>query len=317
MQDECVLNKQSCLFFMGGTLSMNIFVTGTHGLIGRQLVSQLEAAGHHVTRLVRQAPVDERERSWETAGRKMNPSVLEGCDVLIHLAGENIAQGRWTLYKKDLIFHSRVDSTSILAEAMTRMPSPPRAFIVASAIGYYGDRGDETLTETSPSGENFMADVCRAWEAAANPVRDLMRVVHVRTGMVLSDRGGALQPMRIPFKLGLGGIIGSGRQYWSWITLADIVRLFQFAVEEESLRGPINGVTPYPVTCREFTAVLAERLKRPAFLPLPGFAARVLLGEIADELILASARVLPEVAQQHDFQFQYPELKQALAALQL
>ncbi|WP_437224180.1 TIGR01777 family oxidoreductase [Planctomicrobium sp. SH661] len=296
---------------------MHIFVTGSTGLIGRELVSTLEASGHQVTRLVRGVPANERERSWETGGRRLSATVLEGCDVLVHLAGESIASGRWTQHKKDRIYHSRVDSTAILSDAMTRLPIMPKAFIVASAIGYYGDRGESVLTESSPPGVGFLADVCKAWESAADPVREQTRVVHVRTSMVLSEKGGAIKPMLLPFKMGVGGVIGSGEQYWSWITLEDIVRLFQFAIENENLRGPINGATPNPVTNREFTTTLGERLHRPTVLPMPGFIARIALGEMANDLILASTRVVPEVPVQQGFQFRQPELKAALASLPL
>lgn len=244
----------------------------------------------------------------------MDTKVLEGCDALIHLAGEPIASGRWTMHKKDMIFHSRVETTAIFADAISRMANPPRTFIVASATGYYGDAGDEVMTESSMAGEGFLADVCRAWEAAADPAREISRVVHIRTGMVLSRKGGALKAMLLPFQLGMGGIVGNGKQYWSWISLEDIVRLFAFALENENIRGPMNGVSPQPVTNREFTKILGEYLNRPTVLPLPGIAAKVALGEMAKELLLASTRVIPAVAEKNGFTFHHPDLKSALEA---
>jgi uncharacterized protein (TIGR01777 family) len=207
-----------------------------------------------------------------------------------------------------------VQTTRKFAALIRGMNAPPRAFVVASAIGYYGDRGDEILTESSSAGEGFLAEVCRQWEAAADPARQDSRVVHVRTGIVLSADGGALRSMLLPFKLGLGGIVGSGQQYWSWISLTDIARLYQFAIEDQVLAGPVNGVAPHPATNREFTKALGTVLHRPTVFPLPAFAAKLALGEMADELILASARVLPEVAQSSGFQFQHPQLSEALQA---
>lgn len=293
---------------------MNIFVTGSRGLIGRRLVSILESSGQTITRLVRHVPQNGSERSWETGGRRMDTKVLEGCDALIHLAGEPIASGRWTMYKKDMIFHSRVESTAIFADAISRMANPPKVFIVASAIGYYGDAGDEILTEKSMSGEGFLPDVCRAWEAAADPAREITRVVHIRTGMVLSRKGGALKAMLLPFKLGLGGVVGSGEQYWSWISLEDIARLFVFALENDSIQGPVNGVSPQPLTNREFTQTLGRHLNRPTVFPLPGTVAKLALGEMAKELLLASTRVIPAVAQEKGFTFHHPDLESALNA---
>lgn len=296
---------------------MNLFVTGSSGLIGSHLVPRLEAAGHHVIRLVRGAPRNDRERSWESEGRRIASGVLSGCEVLIHLAGESIASGRWTAAKKARIYDSRVLKTTLLVEALAAQDTPPRAVIVASAIGYYGDRGEEILTESSPSGTGFLSDVCRDWEAALDPIRDRTRVVHVRSGMVLSPEGGALKAMLLPFKLGVGGVVGSGRQYWSWISLQDSVRMFQFAVENEEIRGPLNAVSPNPVTNAEFTKTLGEVLSRPTALPMPALAARLALGEMANDLLLASTRVVPQVALSHGFEFLDPHLEGTLRSMKL
>jgi len=296
---------------------MHVFITGSSGLIGHELVQMLQQAGHRVTRLVRRPATSGEERQWDSTARHLSPALLEGCDVLVHLAGERIAPGRWTKHRKALIFQSRVETTRQLAETIGQMEHPPRAFVVASAVGYYGDAGETLLTESSPSGHNFLAEVCTAWEAAADPVRSLTRVAHVRTGMVLSEKGGALRPMLIPFKLGLGGVIGSGQQYWSWITLRDIARLFVFVIENESARGPVNGVAPHPVSAAEFTASLGKRCHRPTLLPMPAFVARMAIGEMADDLILASTRVEPAAALAWGFEFADPELQAALAGLPL
>jgi uncharacterized protein (TIGR01777 family) len=291
---------------------MQIAITGSSGLIGRQLVADLASAAHSVIHLVRRAPRQENERVWEPESIEYSPALLDGCDALIHLAGENIAGGRWNADRKRRIYESRVQSTRRFAELIRGMSSPPRVFVVASAIGYYGDRGEEILTESSPAGSGFLAEVCRDWEAAADPARNECRVVHVRTGIVLDAGGGALHSMLLPFKLGLGGVVGSGRQYWSWISLTDIARLFQFAVEDQILVGPVNGVSPRPATNREFTKALGKVLHRPTVFPLPAFAAKIVLGEMSQDLILASTRVLPEVAQSSGFHFQHPELIEAL-----
>jgi len=296
---------------------MHVFITGASGLIGCELVETLQVAGHQVTRLVRHPAKSDEERQWDSTAVSLSPTLLEECDVLVHLAGESIAAGRWTKRRKARIFQSRVETTKLLANTISQMEQPPQAFVVASAVGYYGDAGATVLTETSPPGHNFLAEVCQAWEAAADPVRSLTRVVHVRTGMVLSEKGGALTPMLTPFKLGLGGVIGSGKQFWSWITLRDITRLFAFVIENELACGPINGVSPHPVTAAEFTASLGKRCHRPTFLPVPAIVARMAIGEMANDLILASTRVEPAAALALGFEFADPELQSALAALPL
>ncbi|TWT55576.1 Epimerase family protein [Thalassoglobus neptunius] len=297
---------------------MHVFVTGASGLLGSYLCPMLEQSGHEVTWLTRKQPTDPHERQWDPKADTLPREVLDGCDVLVHLAGESIAEGRWNEAKKNRIRESRVHSTNLLAQALTEQEKPATAFIVASAIGYYGDRGDEVLTEASNAGSGFLADVCQEWEAAAEPAKYAgIRTAHIRTGLVLAKEGGALPSMLTPFKFGVGGVIGSGDQYWSWISIKDIARLFQFAVENDSVSGPVNGTAPHPVTNREFTKTLGKVISRPTVLPLPGFAAKLALGEMAEALILASSRVLPEQAEKHDFNFAHPDLEQALRELNL
>ncbi|WP_437185068.1 TIGR01777 family oxidoreductase [Planctomicrobium sp. SH668] len=293
---------------------MNVFMTGSKGLIGRHLVPILERAGHAVTRLVRDVPNGPNERCWESAGHPLCLSTLKGCDVLIHLAGEPLTALRWSRRKKDEIYASRVNSTGILAEAVRKMPNPPHTMIVASAVGYYGDSGDRLLTEASPSGEGFLASVCREWERACAPAIGHTRIVNVRTGLVLSKDGGALKAMLTPFRLGLGGTIGSGEQYWSWISLDDHVRLISHIVHDDSISGPVNAVSPHPVTNQEFTRALGKALNRPTFLPVPTPLVKLVTGEMGNELLLSSARVVPEVALSHRFSFNHSEINFGLHA---
>ena len=297
---------------------MHVYITGASGLIGKNLVPRLETAGQTVTTLTRRSPTKSTQKQWNPKSDSLDPSLLEGCDVLVHLAGENIGEGRWNAEKKRRIRDSRVHTTDLLAKTIAGMEAKPKAFVVASAIGYYGDRGDEEMTEESPPGEDFLADVCKEWESAADPAREAnIRTVHVRTGVVLSKDGGALQKMLLPFKLGAGGVIGDGKQYWSWITVDDIARLFQFAIENDSVSGPINGTAPNPVTNREFTKTLGKVLSRPTIIPMPAFGAKLALGEMAEALILASTRVIPRKAQESSFEFSHPDLESGLRSLNL
>ncbi len=294
---------------------MNVFVTGASGLVGRRLVPMLEAAGHEVTRLVRREPRDQNERNWQTNGRKLSTSVLKGCDALIHLAGESVFGLRWTNRKKDEIYESRVTTTAVLSDALSRMDPIPKCFLIASAVGYYGHRDETVLTEKSQPGFGFLSDVCQDWEQAADPVRALTRVVHLRTGLVLSRKGGALRMMLPAFRCGLGGTLGSGQQYWSWITLDDLASLYMFCLTDDEISGPVNAVSPSPVTNRVFTQELAKAVHRPAMLPVPSAAIRLLMGRMGRELLLSSAYVLPQQAEQHGFQFKNPVLPQALESL--
>ncbi|MBW3542612.1 MAG: TIGR01777 family oxidoreductase [Planctomycetes bacterium] len=295
------------------TANMRVLVTGSSGLIGSDLVSFLTTGGHEVVRLVRRQAHAADEIAWQPSGGAIDRPALEGFDAVVHLAGENIAGGRWTAKRKARIRSSRVEGTRLLAEALAGLEHKPRVLVCASAIGYYGDRGSEVLDESSSSGDNFLAEVCREWEAAAEPARQAgIRTVHTRFGVVLSAAGGALKQMLTPFKLGAGGKIGSGRQYWSWVAIDDVVGAIHHALMMDSLDGPINVTAPQPVTNREFTKTLGRVLHRPTLLPLPGFAARLALGEMADELLLASARVVPQKLQDSGYEFRYTDLEAAL-----
>jgi uncharacterized protein len=294
---------------------MRILVSGSTGLIGSALVPFLAAGGHSVTRLARSktGAAGEGTVLWDPQAGSIGPGGLEGFDAVVHLAGENIAGGRWTAAQKARIRDSRVKGTRLLSTSLAGLDRPPRVLICASAMGYYGDRGEEVLREESPSGSGFLPEVCREWEQAADLARQKgIRVVNLRFGLVLSGAGGALARMLVPFKLGVGGIIGSGRQYWSWIALDDVVGVIDHAISTESLQGPVNAVTPRAVTNREFTKVLGKVLSRPTLFPLPAFAARLALGQMADELLLASQRLEPACLVASAYAFRYPELEAAL-----
>jgi uncharacterized protein (TIGR01777 family) len=283
--------------------SQLIAVTGSHGLIGSALVRDLTATGHEVRRVARDA-----------ATGTLDLRAVGGADAVVHLAGENIAAGRWTHERKRRIHDSRVVTTRALAEALAALQRPPRVLVSASGINWYGDRGDEQLTEQSAPGHGFLAGLCREWEAATAPAKAHgVRVVNLRIGMVVSPHGGALPKMLTPFRLGLGGVVGSGRQWMSWIALDDLVSVIRYALATEALAGPVNAVAPEPVTNREFTRALARAVRRPALLPFPAFAARLALGEMADELLLASMRVEPARLLADRFPFRHATLTAALA----
>jgi hypothetical protein len=268
-----------------------------------------------VARLVRALPTAGGDIPWDPAAGRLDPARLEGLDAVVHLAGENIA-GRWTAAKKARIRSSRVEGTRLLAEALAGLKRPPKTLLCASAIGYYGDRGAELLREESPAGTGFLAEVCREWEAAARPAAEKgLRVVHLRIGVVLSPAGGALARMLMPFKLGLGGRIGSGSQFMSWIASDDLSGVIRHALTTESLRGPVNAVAPQAVTNLEFTQTLGRVLRRPTPFPMPAFAARLAFGEMAEALLLASARVEPTRLVASGYRFRAPELEGALRHL--
>jgi uncharacterized protein (TIGR01777 family) len=293
---------------------MIIAVTGASGLVGSALVSALEADGHLVRRLVRRDVQDgDREIRWDPAAGTIDAAELEGIDAVVHLAGENLAARRWNTSVKQEIRESRVRGTRLLAETLAALVNKPEVLVSASGVGYYGDRGADVVDESSPLGTGFLADVCRDWEAATEPARQSgIRVVNLRTGVVIAAQGGALAKMLFPFKLGLGGVIGSGRQYWSWIALDDLVSAIKLALENGALAGPVNAASPEPVTNREFTKTLGRALGRPTIFPMPAFAARLVLGEMADEMLLASTRVAPRVLLQAGFAFRFPRLETAL-----
>jgi len=294
---------------------MHVLVSGSTGLVGSALVARLAGAGHEPVRLVRsnvRAATKELVH-WEPTAGFIEAAGLEGLDAVVHLAGENIASGRWTPARKALIRESRVQGTALLCQTLAHASRPPSVLVSASAIGVYGDRGDELLTERSAAGTGFLAEVCTAWEAATEPARQRgIRVVNLRIGVVLSRAGGALARMLTPFRLGLGGVIGSGRQYMSVISLADLVEVILHVINQPACQGPVNAVCPEPVTNRQFTKALGEALSRPTLLPMPAFAARLALGEMADALLLCSARVLPEKLLAGGYAFQHATAQQAL-----
>ncbi|MBM4076615.1 MAG: TIGR01777 family protein [Planctomycetes bacterium] len=295
-----------------------IAVSGARGLVGSALTRAVEARGGTVRRLARNSSADgsKDEITWNPESGSLDSTLFKDVDSVIHLAGENIASGRWTTAKKQRIRDSRVIGTRRLCEALSRIASPPRVLVCASAIGFYGERGDQLLTEADLPGTGFLPDVCAQWERATSPAAAAgIRVVNLRIGVVLSRDGGALQQMLLPFQLGLGGQVGNGRQYWSWISLPDLVRSILFAIDNESLSGPINAVAPSAVTNQEFTRVMGKVLKRPTLFPLPAFAARFVLGEMANDLLLASVRVAPEQLLQHGFRFEHGDLETALRAV--
>ncbi len=280
---------------------MKVMISGSSGLIGSELKKSLERDGHSTVSL---------SRSYE------EPIDFSGVDAVVHLAGEPIAEGRWTEEKKQRIRASRVDGTAQLAGQVASSTNKPRVFICASAIGYYGDRSSEVLDETSKPGNGFLPDVCKQWEDAAQPARDAgVRTVHIRTGIVLSEQGGALRKMLTPFKLGGGGVLGSGTQYMSWISLADEIAIIRYLIDHSEAMGAFNLVAPNPVTNKEFTKTLGHLLKRPTLIPMPAFAVRLLFGEMGDALLLASERVVPKKIIDSGYQFIHPTLELALRSI--
>ena len=291
-----------------------ILVSGSSGLIGAALIPALKSGGYDITCLVRGTASRRDQIQWDPA-QPLVPESVSGFDAVVHLAGESIV-GRWTEAKKRRIRESRVQGTLRLAEALAQAPQRPRVLISASAIGYYGDRGDEALREDSASGSGFLPEVCREWEDATEPATKAgIRTVQVRFGLVLSQHGGALQKMLPPFRLGVGGNMGNGRQWWSWIDIDDLVGAVQHVIKTETLQGPINVVGPNPLTNAEFTKTLASVLSRPALFPMPAFAARLVFGQMGDELLLASQRVEPAKLLASGYVFQKPILRAALEGI--
>ncbi|MGE0135861.1 MAG: TIGR01777 family oxidoreductase [Dehalococcoidia bacterium] len=294
---------------------MRVAVTGSSGLIGTALLARLRAGGHEGLPVRRGARTEDGvawlpDEGWIEAG------ALEGVDAVVHLAGESIGDGRWTKRRKRAIRDSRIDSTRLLVEHMATLTRPPRVFVCGSAIGYYGDRGGEELREDASTGEGFLAEVVRDWEReASGAARPGTRVVSLRTAVVLAPRGGALQRMRTPFRLGVGGRLGSGRQWMSWITLEDEVRAIEWVLTHDDVSGPVNLSAPHPVTNREFTKALGRELHRPTRFPVPGFALRIILGEMAEELLLHGQRVLPEKLLRSGFGFEHETVEEGLQAV--
>jgi uncharacterized protein (TIGR01777 family) len=292
----------------------HIAVTGGSGLIGTTLIQQLREDRHQITQLVRR-PAGSGEVWWDPAGGKLEPAALEGVDAVINLAGETVG-ARWTAARKRRIRESRVNGTRLLSQTMARLQRPPRVLISVSAVGIYGDRGDEILTEASSLGDpsrDFLASVCQQWEAATDSARAAgVRVVHPRLGVVLSPAGGALRKLLLPFRLGLGGRVGAGSQWMSWIAIDDAVGVIRYALETGTVQGPVNATAPDPVTNQDFTRILGRVLRRPTPFPVPAAALRLALGEMADETLLASARVLSARLLQWGYEFRYPDLQGAL-----
>ena len=292
---------------------MKILISGSHGLVGTALIKSLETDGHEIFRLVRHYPNTENEIEWSPDRYSIQLARIEGFDAVVNLAGESIAEGRWTDEKKRRIRESRVKGTKLLGDALANLTKPPKTFICASAIGYYGNRGDETLTEGSAPGDDFLAEVCVEWEkATALATEKGIRVVNARFGVILDAHGGALAKMLPPFRMGIGGKIGSGKQWMSWIALDDVVGALKFALANETLRGPVNFVAPKPVTNAEFTKTLGKVLSRPTLFPIPTFGVRLLFGEMADALLLSSQRVEPKRLKETAYQFQFSHLNEAL-----
>ena len=291
-----------------------VLVSGSSGLVGSALIPALTANGYPVTRLVRSGPPSEDRLVWDSA-TSLAPEAVSGYGAVVHLAGEPIV-GRWTEDKKRRIVESRVLPTKHLAEALAKTSQPPRVLICASAIGYYGDRGDEVLREDSAPGKPFSSQLCLQWETAVQPAAAAgIRTVSLRFGIVLSAAGGALKKMLPPFRLGIGGNVGNGRQWMSWIDLQDVVGAILHILKTDSLHGPVNMASPNPATNAEFTRTLASVLSRPAIFPMPAFAARLVFGQMADELLLASQRVEPAKLRASGYVFQRPDLRGSLEAI--
>jgi uncharacterized protein (TIGR01777 family) len=301
---------------------MKILITGSTGLVGTAITQDLQRTGHTVCRLVRPGTSAQAVRASQGFDVNWNPATGElggaavGADAVVNLAGASIADGRWTPQRKDLLRSSRMDTTRALVQALAKMSARPRVLVSASATGIYGNRGDETLTEASQPGNDFLSEIAKEWESEAIKAEALgIRVVRARFGVILSKHGGALPQMMRPFQFGIGGKIGAGKQWLSWITLDDTVAILRLALENANITGPLNVVSPQPVTNADFTKILAAALHRPALFPAPAFALRLILGEMADALLLSSQRVQPAQLQTLNYPFLHPNLRTAFAAV--
>ena len=292
---------------------MKIAVTGSSGFIGSALVPALRADGHSVLRFVRRPPGSPDEIRWDPERHELDPAALSDVDAVVHLAGVGVGDRRWTEKRKRLILGSRVDGTTTVSEALARAGPRPRVLVSASGIDWYADVGDRPVDETGPHGTSFLAEVCRRWEAStAAAERAGVRVARMRTGLVCGPEGGLLDRLLPLFKLGLGGRIASGRQYWSWISLADHVGAIRHVLARDDISGAVNSTGPHPVTNAEFTRVLGRVLRRPAVLPVPAFALRIALGRFADEAVLPSHRILPGVLERTGYRFRHDTAEKAL-----
>ncbi len=295
---------------------VRVVVTGASGLIGSALVRSLRADGHDVIRLVRRAATAADERQWDPTTHSLDPGILDPADAVVHLAGAGIGDKRWTDEYKQEVLRSRVDGTTTVATAIAQCTNPPKVLLSSSAVGWYGDTGDEAVDESATNGQGFLAELVRQWEAATAPAEAAdVRVVHSRTGVVLSADGGALGKVLPLFKLGLGGRLGSGRQWMSWISIADQIAAMRFLLERSDLAGPVNVTAPEPVRNRDYTKALGRAVRRPALAIVPATALRVALGEFADEGVLVSQRVLPARLEDAGFAFTYADIDSALAAI--
>ena len=295
---------------------MKILISGSSGLIGGAAATALKSDGHNVVHLIRPGKAaNPGDVQWDPMHATVDVAGLEGVDVVIHLSGAGIADGRWTEERKQLLRSSRIDTTRVLVDSLSRLKQKPQVLIVASAIGYYGSRGDEILTESSTNGTDFLALVCRDWEAEASRAAATgVRTILLRTGIVLSGKGGALAKMLTPFKLGVGGRLGSGQQWMSWIAIEDVVGIIRYAIANEQVSGPVNVVAPNPVRNEEFTRLLAGMLHRPAIFPAPAFVLRLAMGEMADAVLLGSDRVKPDRMLAAGYKFRFEILEPALRA---
>ena len=294
---------------------MHVAITGASGFIGTALSATLRVADHQVTGITRSQP-GPGQLWWSPADQQIDAAGLRGVDAVVHLAGEPIAAGRWNPEVKRRIVDSRVDGTTLIARTLAGLDDGPRVLVSASGIDYYGDRGDEPLTEASPPGDTFLADLCVQWEASADPARCAgVRVVHPRFGMALASHGGALPRLLALFRLGLGGRFGSGRQFWSWVILDDVVGVILHALTQDTVSGPLNVTAPEPVTNATFTSVLGKVLRRPTLLAVPRFGPRLVYGEMADVLLLHSHRVLPEATLASGYTFRHTRLEEGLRSI--
>ncbi|MCZ6688833.1 MAG: TIGR01777 family oxidoreductase [Planctomycetota bacterium] len=296
---------------------MKVLVSGSTGFLGSALVEFLKEADHKVIRLVRTEPDEGKDEiGWDPAAGRLDKASVEGMDAVVHLSGENLAAGRWTAESKERIRESRIRSTRLLSETLAGLEKPPGVLLTGSAVGYYGDRGEEILREDSGPGKGFLAELGVDWEKATGPAKDKgIRVVPIRTGVVLDPAGGAMAKMLLPFKLGVGGRIGPGTQYMSWISLPDWVAAIQHILLNDKIEGPVNLVAPNPVTNLEFTKAFGKAIFRPTIFPMPAFVARLAFGEMADEALLASTRVEPGRLLDSGFEFQHPQVDAALRAV--